>query len=187
MSRERIDNQRLFVLLDFDRTLADTDGIKALFDASIERFPESKEAAMKQFLMVASRQDLLLSGASELLDSLKSCGIAYGILTYGELSWQQLKLRATRLDLEPHLIVNNKLKGKIIAGWRSGGEYCLPRELGGGRYQKLVLVDDRLYSFAEAPADLIKFYCGELSQDELPAGITKINNLTSIKNYLIKR
>jgi len=101
--------------------------------------------------------DLLNPGASELLAYLDQRGYNYGILTYGERTSQELKLRAGHLESIPLLVTSNPSKGLLIAGWRDqdSDEFMVPGELTGlGRaalFSGVRLVDDRARSFVGLP------------------------------------
>lgn len=179
-----MDKGSLFVLLDFDRTLADTDRLKMAFDETVfevrrDDSQETDSIVVERFLAKTSNANYLLPGAKELLRFLDDFLIAHGILTYGDSVWQELKLRAARLDQVPYLITDDKAKGRLISSWNQEGVYRLPAELGAGEYQHLMLVDDRIHSFEGASADLIKVYCGQKTEG-LTSDVIKITELRQV-------
>ncbi len=209
-----------FVLLDFDRTLVDTNALKAAFDEIMERlgayqaseiraklaidprfetydFLEEKygreeahrlvSAAEEEFVKIGNWRQFWNEGAAELLLFLQQNLIGHGILSWGNSNWQLAKIQAAGMDNLPCLITKQKEKGKLIASWWTGAGYKLPAELGGGVYQKLLLIDDRWASFDGAPSDLLKIYYNQ-QFDALSDDVVRIDNLRQaidlIKNFV---
>ena len=171
---------KIFILLDFDRTLADTDQLKADFDRLLEQ-GLSQEQAIKAFgragQTLESRQKYLLPGANQLLTFLQQQAIAHGILTYGQADWQQAKILAAGLADLPVLVTDQTDKGTLIASWRQvSGTYQLPPEL-------IMLVDDHDYSFEGLPTEALGLYCGIDPEVRLPANVYRISHLSEIENY----
>ena len=178
---------KIFVLLYFDRTLADTDQLKADFDRLLEQ-GLSQEQAMKKFghtsQVLESRQKYLLPGANQLLTFLQQQAIAHGILTYGQADWQQAKILAAGLANLPVLVTDQTDKGTLIASWRQvSGAYQLPPELGGQIAEQIMLVDDHDYSFEGLPTEALGLYCGIDSEVKLSANVHRISNLSEIEDY----
>lgn len=178
---------KIFILLDFDRTLADTDQLKADFDRLLEQ-GLSQAQAIKAFgragQTLESRQKYLLPGANKLLTFLQQQAIAHGILTYGQADWQQAKILAAGLADLPVLVTDQTDKGTLIASWRqASGAYQLPPELGGQIAERIMLVDDHDYSFEGLPTEALGLYCGIDPEVRLPANVYRISHLSEIEDY----
>lgn len=110
------------------------------------------------FVKSVENSSLLNAGAKELIEYLTSSEHEYGILTYGSLRWQEFKLRASGLSRIPHLITDQKEKGRLIASWRQpSGEFIVPDQLlaqfgQSGIFSSVILVDDKPDSFTGLPA-----------------------------------
>lgn len=182
---------KLFVLLDFDRTLADTNQLKADFDQLLEQGLE-RQAALAEFSRTHpatdSGQRYLLPGAADLLIFLqqqaREQAIGYGILTYGQVDWQRAKLAATGLLTVPTMITDRTDKGALITSWHQAGSYQLPVELGGGQVERVVLIDDKVYSFEGLPADALGLYCGQDNQAELPVNVQTVSSLSEVQRSI---
>lgn len=107
----------------------------------------------ESFVEACEKVDTLNLGARALMTWLDQHQLPYGTVTYGEKTWQKLKLRASGLEKMPCLITDNKRKSELFSKWQgSDGRFTLPEELGGGTYESLVLVDDKAVSFDGFPA-----------------------------------
>lgn len=178
-----------FYVIDFDRTLVDSDSLLEEFAAKVAEYTdvstedimgadrlakqkgESFDAARyvrtrltqrgegkywhelsDRFIKDLPAVDVMLPGASRLLEAFDRQGCRYGILTYGSPLWQELKIRASGLDEVKRIITTRKEKGRIVAEWQSGGGvFVLPPEFGGGVVQSIVLIDDKAVSFEGFP------------------------------------
>lgn len=179
---------KLFVLLDFDRTLADTDQLKYDFDQLLV-CGLSLESALMEFgqthQTLQAGQKYLLPGAIELLSFLQQKTISHGILTYGQANWQRAKILATGLADLPAVITEHTDKGALIASWRqASGAYQLPPELGGQFVEQIMLIDDKIYSFDGLPADALGLYCGGGQAENLPRNVQSITNLSEAQDYI---
>lgn len=110
------------------------------------------------FLAHTKEEQLLLPGARELLAFIRQSGAGLGILTYGSPEVQSMKLMATKLDRQPHIITDRTEKGELIAEWRQDGQFVLPPEYGGGTADTVVFVDDRDFSFTGFPTEGARGY-----------------------------
>lgn len=181
---------KLFVLLDFDRTLADTNQLKADFDQLVEQGLE-RQAALVEFSRTHPATDYsqkyLLPGAAELLRFLqqqaREQAIGYGILTYGQIDWQRAKLAAAGLLTVPTMITDRTDKGALIAAWCQGKGYQMPAELGGQMAKQIILVDDKAYSFDGLPSEALGLYCGHDTEAKLSTNVRRISNLTEVESY----
>lgn len=210
-----------FYILDFDRTLADSDKLLEVFiqvseeylaiprsvieaaDADVKRRGDSFDTAgfvrdylmeheqlsqwdnlVKRFIHESRSLDMLMPGASELTELLESRDDRYGILTYGNPLWQGLKLSAAGFNHVPHIVTTSKRKGALISTWQSGdGSFAIPRELGGGVADLIVLIDDKAVSFADfPPLPSYGFHVLDL-QNALPAQVGDVPvNVSVVKS-----
>jgi hypothetical protein len=108
-----------------------------------------------KFKAMTATQDFLMPGAKELLAYISSLPSATcGIMTYGSLLGQTMKIEASGLRELPFLVMQETFKGAVIASWRQDdGLYHLPDELGGYIANEIVFVDDKPFSFKGLPID----------------------------------
>lgn len=218
-----------FYVLDFDRTLADTDKLLDVFiqianqyvdlpqktveaaDANVKQTGDSFDTATyvrdylrehnraeawerleRQFIHESRALDMLLPGAAELLETLESRDINYGILTYGNPPWQHLKLTAAGFNHVPRIVIVTKQKGVIMRSWQQpDGTFRLPREFGGGEASEIVLVDDKAVSFEGFPDISARGYwvldpARELlsQQGEVPATVQRLKALDELTSII---
>ena len=185
------DPTETFYIIDFDRTLADSDKLLEVFievvneffeipreqiaraDADVKARGDSFDTASfvrdylhdhgeggkweeleKHFIHQSRSLNMLLPGAAELLDHLRSTGQRYGILTYGNPLWQHLKLAAAGFNHVSRIVMEQKEKGKFIASWQNeAGQFELPQEFGGGQAGRIVMFDDKAVSFDSFPPE----------------------------------
>lgn len=213
-----------FYIVDFDRTLVDSDKLLEVFieiteqhigipkeqieaaDRDIKNRGDSFDTAgyvrdhltqdgrreewevlEKQFIHESRSLNYLLAGAAELLDWLDSNKKPYGILTYGNPLWQRLKLTAAGFNHVPHIVMQQKEKGKLVSGWLKEGMFDIPQELGGGHSRAVVMIDDKAVSFADFPEAPSRGYwvldpSHELpsQQGSVPANVTRHSDLHSV-------
>lgn len=115
---------------------------------------EMQKIAVK-FMAMTATQDLLMPGAKELMTYIRSLpSTALGIMTYGSLLGQTMKIEASGLGEIPFLVTPETFKGAVIAGWRQDDNlYHLPEELGGYSVKEVIFVDDKPFSFKGLPID----------------------------------
>ncbi len=146
----------VFVVLDFDRTLGDTDKLfAALGNLLGERDVVEWQAVTRDFIALGEVTDFLMPGARELLEYLQQTGIGHGILTYGGREWQEMKLAAAKL-LDVPTIITSTGKGPIMKRWQQeDGTYELPPEYkaatGYQRTRHIIFLDDKPTSFEGTP------------------------------------
>ncbi len=183
-------NPRTFYILDFDRTLADSEKLFDVFVTIAKRYttiPEDQISAAheqmiakgdsfdtasyvrdhmreageagrwddleKQFIHESRSLNMLLPGASELLQALRGRGERFGILTYGNPLWQHLKLSAAGFNHVPRIVLVQKQKGRLVSTWQQvDGTFHLPQEFGGGMADRIVMIDDKAVSFEGYPS-----------------------------------
>lgn len=132
---------------------------------------------------VGREWDLLTPGARELLAYLRQTdGVAFGILTYGSVLGQNMKIAAVEeLGDVPFLVTLETYKGSLIASWRENdGLYHVPEELGGVSARNIVFVDDKPFSFKGIPIDCK----GYLVKSVFDAGIEKLPHNVQIVDSL---
>lgn len=180
-----------FYIIDFDRTLADSDKLLDVFlgvvshylelpreeiekaDADVKARGDSFDTASyvrdqlnkqgegerwneleKQFIHESRALNMLLPGASELLEALTEGKQRFGILTYGNPLWQRLKLTAAGFNHIRRIILEQKEKGKLVASWQqTDGAFRLPQEYGGGIVDRIIMIDDKAVSFDGFPME----------------------------------
>lgn len=147
----------------------------------------------KQFIHESRSLNMLMPGASELLQYLDESKIKYGILTYGNPLWQHLKLSAAGFNHVRRIVMTTKEKGRLIAGWQQpDGLFVLPHELGGGTVRSVAMIDDKAVSFEGFPGlpstglwvldpahELIS------QQGVVPDNVTRFRNLAETLEHLI--
>lgn len=182
-------NLDTFYIVDFDRTLADSEKLFDMFVAVVQRYttiPEQQITAAheqmiakgdsfdtasfvrdhmrevgegerwneleKQFIRESRSLDMLLPGARDLLDTFRTHGKRFGILTYGNPLWQHLKLSAAGFNHLPRIIMVQKQKGRLVSSWQQpDGSFHIPQEFGGGTADRIVMLDDKAISFEGFP------------------------------------
>ena len=132
----------------------------AIRDVIVEQAGEERALEIeKAFIEEGARRSLLLPGAVELMEWIREASSAkFGILTYGSVKGQTMKITAASLQQLPFLITQEKHKGELIASWKQPEGYHLPEELGGETVEQIVLVDDRIFSFEGLPEASIGYW-----------------------------
>ena len=118
------------------------------------------------FVVNASKENLLMDGAKELLDELAESDVFTALITYGASSdrpdmlrndaetWQRAKVRACReLAGMACYVCSDRQKGRLLASWSDDRGVWLPEELCvEGEMpivaEKVILVDDKTDSFS---------------------------------------
>lgn len=136
---------------------------------------------------------VLMPGAQEFLRYLKLCFEGrYGVVTFGNPYWQQLKISAAGLGGMPHMVVNSPQKASYIATWydNQAERYILPKSLlnsHSGAHQtikEVVLVDDKPKAFDGLHAMTSGYLVTQRTEDsDIPMSIGRVKwveNLTAI-------
>lgn len=128
----------------------------AIRDVIVEQVGEARALEIEAaFIAAGAKQSLLLPGAKELNEYIGALpSAARGILTYGSVKGQTMKIIAAGLHAAPFMITQQKHKGQLIASWKQDNGYHLPAELGDFVAEKVVFVDDRIFSFEGLPDDV---------------------------------
>lgn len=130
-------------------------------------------------------QAVLNPGARELIAYIRrQPDVGIGILTFGSVPGQTLKIEASGLGDIPFLVTHETFKGELIRSWRFGpGEYKLPVEYGSVAAQSIVLVDDKPFSFQGLPADSRGYWVKSIynaGEEHLASGIVPVATLKEV-------
>jgi hypothetical protein len=113
----------------------------------------------------------LLPGALErleLADQLSDRRPSFGILTYGDVMDQVLKLTLAGLGTVPVFMTDTPHKAAILAGWQQSDDtFRLPDVFGGQSVSQLTLEDDKLRAFPGLPKGVVGVW---LRPDEKAGG-----------------
>lgn len=149
------------------------DAISYLFQEQLMSesiFTDIAEAFHAQISREAS--GVLEEGVAEFISYLKATDQPFGIVSYGNPRWQNLKIAACGFDGVPRMIVANKYKGRVISEWYQPNRaaFLLPRELMTDNVvaHEVVLVDDKAAAFEGLPAQA-RGYWLQLSPSLLPS------------------
>ncbi len=138
-----------------------------------------------RFIERALGENMLLNGAAELIDFMRHRSTEFGILTYGSAPGQIMKIKSAGLGNVPFLVTDQLHKGNLISSWWSGDHFTLPDELGGGAFDHLVFVDDRLFSFVGVPPHVTAYWVqtGPVRDDpidEVPSHVQPVATLKEV-------
>ncbi len=102
----------------------------------------------------------------------------WGILTYGDLADQIMKLRVAGLEEAPVLLTDTPDKGVLIASWqREDGTYQLPEAFGGHIVDTVTFEDDKLRAFRAMPQNALGVW---LTTDENSQELISQEQLTNV-------
>lgn len=178
---------------------AERDGMSFDLHQYIGRFvsPEERERFDERFVEIAQTAPLLAPGGEDLLEWLQEREVAHGVLTYGNYTWQKLKLRASGLDRLPHMVTPDSHKAHVLRAWQAAsGEFHLPPEMVrhdlGARaiFKAIFLADDKPVSFEDLPPNvygaLCKIFGKQLKSQHgmVPEGITTVERMDHIISVL---
>jgi hypothetical protein len=156
-------------------------------DFIVETVGEAEmEKIETKYLEVIKDRDVLMPGAKELIEHIQAQpNVKFGIMTYGSIPGQMMKIKGAGLGDVPALISMETYKGALIAGWRRDDDlYHLPEELGGFTAETIVFIDDKPFSFKGLPIDCR----GYLVKSIFDAGIEKVpsyvTHVTSLKEVI---
>lgn len=125
-----------------------------------------------EFTKRASSHDILADGAHDLLDRLDKKQIPFGIVSYGDVYWQTIKINASGVQGVSTLITDHKRKAEVIAGWQqSDSTFLLAESLAiDTTYAKhIVLLDDKAIAFSGLPIEARGYWVQSVSGVLLPA------------------
>jgi len=147
---------------------------------------EEMQKIQTKYHELAYAQDLLIPGARELIEYIRTKGDAgVGILTYGSPLGQAMKLEsANGIENIPYMITSETYKGALIATWRQDDDlYHVPEELGGFVAQNIVFVDDKPFSFKGLPIDCWGYLVKSVYDagiEKLPSYVTQVDTLAEV-------
>ncbi len=102
--------------------------------------------------VIARDSPLKIAGTDALLHAIaRTESASGGILTFGLLDRQIVKVRMAGLEGYPLLVTDNKHKGSLIASWWNGSLFELPDAYGGVTADQIIFVDDHPGSFDGLP------------------------------------
>ncbi|OYW86564.1 hypothetical protein B7Z17_00090 [Candidatus Saccharibacteria bacterium 32-49-10] len=165
---------------------------------AIVRYASSEVAdnIERQFIEAARTQSLKLPGADELISWLDELDDAqWGILTYGSLNNQLMKVKALGLETRPVLVTQEPHKGTLIKGWydKSSSGFGLPKEYSSVRAKEVILIDDRAQSFEGLPESAARGYwvtqeaVDVMDAIPVPPGVVAVHDLTDVIRSEIDR
>lgn len=155
-------------------------------DSTIALIGEEKTSIVEtRFMERAWQEGVFLEGAEDLLAAISASGASFGILTYGSPAGQLTKLKAAKLDTLPYIITDQSHKGSLIRSWQQdNGSFVLPEEYGLKVVERLVFIDDRLFSFDGLPERAIGYWVAPqlsiLDAVEHPASVQPVLSLTEV-------
>jgi phosphoglycolate phosphatase-like HAD superfamily hydrolase len=146
---------------------------------------EEMQKIQEKFVEIVADKDLLMPGAKELMDYIKTLPVtSFGIMTYGSELGQRMKIEAAGLGDVPSLITTETYKGALIATWRQDDElYHLPPELGSYITKEIVFVDDKPFSFKGLPIDCRGYLVKSVYDagiEKLPSYVAQVNSLKDV-------
>ncbi|MBI5357654.1 hypothetical protein HZB74_02290 [Candidatus Saccharibacteria bacterium] len=176
--------------IDFDQIYKDQQDLQARGTAYspfkfIADHHSDTEIFKARFCELAANNRLLFPDSADLLKRLNSGGYDYMFLTHGvDDDWQKLKLQAAGLIKKPYVIVKDRYKSRVIAGWVQGN-YLKPELDGLHEYEKFVFVDDRGEAFIDFPSQigagfLIDRFSKFTEDLKLPKNVIKIKDLSEV-------
>ena len=131
-------------------------------------------AFFKAFIDKAQQHDILSDGARELMEKLSALGAPFGIVSYGEIEWQSIKIEASGVTAVPALIIDHKRKGEVIATWQQpDGSFLIPdvltRDGDELQVETVVLMDDKADAFIGLPETARGYWVQSITQPLLPS------------------
>jgi hypothetical protein len=155
------------------------------------------ESELSDFLNVfvqrALQEDTLSVGARDLMKTLKEHNAPFGLVTFGGIRWQQVKIKASGLDWMPVLITDHTRKGEIIAGWQQGdGTFLIPSDLTTKELivKSVILLDDKAGAFSGLPNEARGYWVQSTTQPllpsqdgEIPHNVRIAHGLTEVQQF----
>ncbi|TAL14840.1 hypothetical protein EPN95_01275 [Patescibacteria group bacterium] len=124
------------------------------------------------FINRAIKEDVLSPSARDFIKALESHNLQYGLVTFGGIRWQQVKIKASGVDSIPTLITDHTGKGEIIAKWQQAdGTFLIPSDLTTKElYVKtVVLLDDKAIAFSGLPQAARGYWVQSTTKPLLPS------------------
>jgi hypothetical protein len=164
----------------------------------VEKYgPNAAEAVEARFLEDCRENPIVYNDTREYLNFLEESFIANLIMTNGNQTWQEMKLKAAGLDKLPHQIIHpDDLKGNVIRGWRNapGKLFIVPQEIFNVSVSIVNVVDDKKKSFHGLPKDCRGYWdvrdekkYSAIQTEDLPPNIKPVRNLREIIEDINRR
>jgi len=151
---------------------------------------ETEEKAARTFKekAKANRSKYVADDADELFAYLLAEQIPHAIISFGENSYQELKIQAAGFADMPHQIVSHPRKSDELRSWLDkDGRYVLPRIFGGQTVSEIVLIDDKAVAFQALPPHVRGYWMrakdGSLipsQQGTVPDTVTTVYDFKSV-------
>jgi hypothetical protein len=151
---------------------------------------ETEEKVAQEFRKRAAKDRLkyVAEDVDEFFAYLLSEQIPHAIISYGENSWQELKIEAAGLSDVPHQIVSHPRKSDELRSWMNAeGKYELPRIFGSQTADEVVLIDDKAVAFQSLPPHVRGYWMrnkdGSLlpsQQGTVPESVTTVYDFKSV-------
>lgn len=140
------------------------------------------------------KDTLAMEGAHEFIEYLRQEGISHGILSYGDKSWQEMKIQASGFGDVPRMIIDHKQKARQAAEWFDGQKFHIPRQLTVGRQllavSRVVVIDDKQVAFEDMPVNMQGYlvnpnihttkFAEDLEEKRLPLGVVAVSSLRNV-------
>lgn len=134
-----------------------------------------------------NRGKYVADDADEFFAYLSEQDIPHAIISYGENSWQELKIKAAGFENVPHQIVSHPRKSDEIRLWLDEGRFALPPIFGGTTVDEIVLIDDKAVAFTALPPHVRGYWMrardGSLvpsQQGTVPDSVTTVYDFKSV-------
>lgn len=128
----------------------------------------------------------LLPGVHERLTASNTLSMArpsWGILTYGHVVDQAMKLAIVGLDEAAVHYTDTPDKGYVIAEWQQpDGRFRLPDSLGGGFVDSVTLEDDKLRAFQGLPSKALGIWITQDNNASQRLGEVAFSNVKAAQN-----
>lgn len=151
----------------------------------------STEEKVSQIFRERAQHDrgrYIADDADDLFAYLVERSIPYAIISYGENTWQELKIQASGLGDVVHQIVSHPRKSDELRSWLDDdGQFTLPPVFGGRTAHEIVLIDDKAVAFTALPPRVRGYWMrnkdGSLlpsQQGTVPDSVTTVYDFKSI-------
>lgn len=149
---------------------------------------EEKMARTFRERAMRDRHKYVADDADELFAYLLEEQIPHAIISYGENSWQELKIEAAGFADVPHQVVSHPRKSDEIRSWLTpDGRFALPRIFNGQTVKDVVLIDDKAVAFTALPPHVRGYWMrnkdGSLlvsQQGSVPDSVTTVYDFKSV-------
>lgn len=148
--------------------------------------PQVSDLFQQKFVELAEVDKVLFPDGARFLGKLKDQNLKHIVLTQGFKKWQELKLRASKLDQLPYIVTPNSEKGFVIEDWINQSGHLVPPGFEQLEASSGVLVDDKLAAFMSLPDICDGYLINRAGRDlkfadELPENIKVIDSLDQVQ------